>query len=118
MQLAVSGEKGDGHSAISQLLTDEFVGIRVFAPNAEMLFDVWRPLPEALKEVARKQRHPWPIPPNSHSKRIPVAGEELVQVILPMTANDGRLAGYVEGSQPGVPGGACMRENFRLVGLR
>lgn len=97
MQFAVSGEKGDGHSAISQLLTDEFVGIRVFSPNAEMLFDIWRPLPETLKEVARQQRHPWPIPPNSHSKRIPVAGEELVQVILPITANDGRLAGYVEG---------------------
>jgi hypothetical protein len=97
MQLAVSGEKGDGHSAISQLLTDEFVGVRVFAPNTEMLFEVWRPLPEALKEVARQQHHPWPIPPNSHSKRIPVAGEELVQVILPITANDGRLAGYVEG---------------------
>jgi HD-GYP domain-containing protein (c-di-GMP phosphodiesterase class II) len=97
MQLAVNGEEGDGHSAISQLLTDEFVGIRVFAPNAEMLFDVWRPLPETLKEFARQQRHRWPIPPNSHSKRISVAGEELVQVILPMTTNDGRLVGYVEG---------------------
>ncbi|MFZ2853812.1 MAG: HD domain-containing phosphohydrolase [Rhodocyclaceae bacterium] len=97
MQVAISGEKDGEHPAISQLLTDEFVGIRVFAPNAEILFDVWRPLPEPLKEVARQQRHPWPIPPGSHSRRIPVASEELVQVILPMTANDGRLAGYVEG---------------------
>lgn len=97
MQLAISGEKGDEHPAISQLLSDEFVGIRVFAPNTELLFDVWRPLPESLKEVARQQRHPWPIPPGSHSKRIRIAGEELVQVIQPMVTNDGRLAGYVEG---------------------
>ncbi len=97
MQMTVSGEKGDGHSAIAQLLTDEFVGIRVFAPNTEMVFDAWRPIPEALKEIARQQRHPWPTPPGSHSKRFSVAGEELVQVILPMSTNDGRLAGYVEG---------------------
>ena len=79
------------------MLTDEFVGIRVFAPNTEMVFDAWRPIPEALKEIARQQRHPWPTPPGSHSKRFSVAGEELVQVILPMSTNDGRLAGYVEG---------------------
>ena len=97
MQMAVGGDKGDSHSAIAQLLTDEFVGIRVFAPNTEMVFDAWRPIPEALKEIARQQRHPWPTPPGSHSKRFSVAGEELVQVILPMSTNDGRLAGYVEG---------------------
>lgn len=97
MQVAINGEKDDEHPAISQLLTDEFVGIRVYAPNSEILLDVWRPLPEPLKEVARQQRHPWPIPSGSYSKRIPIAEEELVQVILPMTTNDGRLAGYVEG---------------------
>lgn len=96
MQVAISGERGE-HPAISQLLTDEFVGIRVFAPNTEILFDAWRALPGALKEVAQQQRHPWPIPPGGHSKRIPVAGEELIQVILPMNTSDGRLAGYVEG---------------------
>ncbi len=97
MQMAVGGDKGDSHSAISQLLTDEFVGIRVFSPNTEMVFDAWRSLPESLKEIARQQRHPWPPAPGSHSKRFSVAGEELVQVILPMTTSDGRLAGYVEG---------------------
>ncbi len=45
MQMAVGGDKGDSHSAISQLLTDEFVGIRVFSPNTEMVFDAWRSLP-------------------------------------------------------------------------
>ncbi|PKO86030.1 MAG: HD-GYP domain-containing protein [Betaproteobacteria bacterium HGW-Betaproteobacteria-12] len=97
MQVAISGEQGDEHPGISQLLNDEFVGVRVFGPNAEILFDAWRPLPESLKETARQQRHPWPTPPGSHSKRIPVEGQELVQVILPMTTNNGRLAGYVEG---------------------
>jgi HD-GYP domain-containing protein (c-di-GMP phosphodiesterase class II) len=96
MQVVISGEKAD-HPAISQLLTDEFVGIRVFSPSTEILFDAWRPLPEPLKEVAQQQLHPWPNPSGSHSKRIPVADEELVQVILPMITNDGRLVGYVEG---------------------
>jgi HD-GYP domain-containing protein (c-di-GMP phosphodiesterase class II) len=96
MQVAISGEKTE-HPAISQLLTDEFVGVRVFSASTEILFDAWRPLPEPLKEFAQQQLHPWPKPPGSHSKRIPVADEELVQVILPMTTNDGRLVGYVEG---------------------
>ncbi len=97
MQVAVSGEKIGEHPAISTLLTDEFVGIRVFSPSGENLFDAWGPLPESLKEAVRAQSHPWPLPNNNHSKRIAIAGEELVQVILPMTSNDGRLAGYVEG---------------------
>lgn len=96
MQLAISGKQGD-HPALSRLLNDEFIGIRVFAPNGENLFDAWGALPESLKEAVRVQSHPWPLPKNSHCKHIAVAGEELTQVILPITANDGRLAGYVEG---------------------
>jgi len=96
MQVAISGKQGD-HPAISRLLNDEFIGIRVFAPNGENLFEAWGTLPEALKEAVRVQSHPWPLPKNSHSKHIAVSGEELVQVILPITTNDGRLAGYVEG---------------------
>jgi len=97
MQVAIGDEKIGEHPAISQLLTDEFVGIRVFSPGGENLFDTWGLVPESLKEAAREQSHPWPLPKSSHSKHIAFAGEELIQVILPMAANDGRLAGYVEG---------------------
>ena len=97
MQVAIRGEKIGEHPAISQLLTDEFVGIRVFAANGENLFDAWGPLPEPLKEAVRAINHPWPLPKTRDSKRIAIAGEELVRVILPMATSDGRLAGYVEG---------------------
>ena len=112
MQVAINRGKGE-HAAISQLLTDEFVGIRVFAPNAEILFDVWGTIPEPLKEAASQQRHPWPIPPGGYSKRIAVAGEELVQVVLPMTTNDGRLAGYVEGVS--LVSRSVMEERIRQI---
>ncbi len=92
-------------------------GFEFFSPNTEMVFDAWRSLPESLKEIARQQRHPWPPAPGSHSKRFSVAGEELVQVILPMTTSDGRLAGYVEGISL-VSRSALQRENNRFAGLR
>lgn len=96
MQVATGG-KQEGHPAILRLLNDEFVGIQVFAPNGDILFKAWKKLPEALKDAATGQSHPWPLPKSSHSKHIRIAGEELVQVILPITTIDGRLAGYVEG---------------------
>jgi len=115
MKVAVSGEKKGDHPAISQLLTDEFVGVRVFSPSTEILFDAWRPLPEPLKEVAQQQLHPWPIPPGSHSERIAVAGEELIRVVLPMTSDDGRLAGYVEGVSR-LPGSALQERELQIRG--
>lgn len=96
MQLAARGAK-TGHPEIAQMLTEEFVGIRVFGRDLEVLFEAWQPLPEPLVEAARRQSHAWPEAGGSHSRRIAVDGDELVQVVLPVAAGDGRLAGYVEG---------------------
>jgi HD-GYP domain-containing protein (c-di-GMP phosphodiesterase class II) len=93
---AVKGSAAD-HSEIEQLLTNEFVGIRVFSPAREILFEQWRSVPDALLAAAQNQPHPWPGAGSGHSKRIEVAGEELIQVVIPMVAQDGSLAGYVEG---------------------
>jgi len=93
-----TGSAQESHAALEQLLDKErFIGVRVFAPNRERLFERWGDVPEFLIAEGKRQSNPWPAIGHSHSKRISVAGEQLIQVVLPMTADDGSLAGYVEG---------------------
>lgn len=93
-----TGSAQESHAALEQLLDKErFIGVRVFAPNRESLFERWGDVPEFLVAEAKRQPTRWPAIGQSHSKRIDVAGEQLIQVVLPMTADDGSLAGYVEG---------------------
>lgn len=93
-----TGRSQESHAALEQLLDKEgFIGVRVFAPNRERLFERWGDVPEFLVAEAKQQPTRWPVVGQSHSKRINIAGEQLIQVILPMVADDGSLAGYVEG---------------------
>lgn len=93
-----SGSAQESHAALERLLDKErFIGIRVFAPNRETLFERWGDAPQYLIAEAKRQSNPWPALGNSHSKRINVADEQLIQVVLPMVADNGSLAGYVEG---------------------
>lgn len=93
-----TGRSQESHAALEQLLGKEgFIGVRVFAPNRESLFERWGDVPEFLVAEAKQQPTRWPVVGQSHSKRINIAGEQLIQVILPMVADDGSLAGYVEG---------------------
>lgn len=92
------GSPQESHSALERLLDKErFIGVRVFAPDRERLFERWGDAPEILIAEAKRQSNPWPAIGHSHSKRISIAGEQLIQVVLPMVADDGSLAGYVEG---------------------
>lgn len=93
-----TGSAQESHAALEQLLDKErFIGVRVFAPSRERLFERWGDVPEFLIAEGKRQSNPWPAIGHSYSKRIDVAGEQLIQVVLPMTAADGSLAGYVEG---------------------
>lgn len=93
-----TGRSQESHAALEQLLDKEgFIGVRVFAPNRERLFERWGDVPEFLVAEAKQQPTRWPVVGQSHSKRINIAGEQLIQVILPIVADDGSLAGYVEG---------------------
>jgi len=93
-----TGSAQESHAALEQLLDKEgFIGVRVFAPNRERLFERWGDVPEFLVAEAKQQPTRWPAIGHSHSKRINIAGEQLIQVVLPMVADDGSLAGYVEG---------------------
>lgn len=97
MRLTTGGAQ-ESHAALEQLLDKErFIGVRVFAPSRERLFERWGDIPEFLIAEVKRQSNPWPAIGHSHSKRIDVADEQLIQVVLPMTAEDGSLAGYVEG---------------------
>lgn len=97
MRLTTGGAQ-ESHGALEQLLDNEgFIGVRVFAPSKERLFERWGDVPEFLVAEAKQQPTRWPAIGHSHSKRINIAGEQLIQVVLPMVADDGSLAGYVEG---------------------
>lgn len=97
MQLALDGAEAR-HGSLEQMLDKErFVGIRVFDRKQELLFERWGDIPKPLIAAAKMQSHPWPALEHSHSKRINVAKEQLIQVVLPMAFDDGRLAGYIEG---------------------
>jgi len=92
------GSPQESHAVLERLLDKErFIGVRVFGPDRERLFERWGDVPEFLLAEAKRQSNPWPTIGHSHSKRINVAGEQLIQVVLPMAADDGSLAGYVEG---------------------
>lgn len=92
------GSARERHAALEQLLDKErFIGVRVFAPSRERLFELWGDVSEFLIAEAKRQPTGWPTLGHRYSKRINIAGEQLIQVILPMVADDGSLAGYVEG---------------------
>ena len=89
---------GDGHRALRQLLDrNRFVGIRVFDRDARLAYETWADVAASLAESTASPPHAWPAAGTVHRNRIRFADEEMIQVVLPLTANDGLLLGYLEG---------------------
>lgn len=98
MQMLLDAGTADGHSALARLLDrTRFVGIRVFSRDARLAYETWADVPTSVIEPVRSHSHVWPTLGTVHRNRIEIAGEHLIQVLLPLTANDGRLIGYLEG---------------------
>ena len=88
----------DHHSELTALLDrTRFAGIRVFRPDKTVAFEAWAEVPPAVVEASRRRTLDWPATGQSHQLRLEIGGERLILVRLPLTANDGRLAGYVDG---------------------
>ena len=97
MQMAVA-KVPEEHGALNRLLDrTRFVGIRVFSPDRTLIYETWEDIPAALITAARAAQHDWPGQGQSHQNWIKVSGERLIQVVLPLFAKDGALAGYLEG---------------------
>lgn len=88
----------DGHRALRQLLDrNRFIGIRVFDRDTRLAYETWADGAANLAESTALHTHAWPAADLVHRNRIRFADEELIQVVLPLTAKDGVLLGYLEG---------------------
>lgn len=85
------------HNALSTLLDrTRFVGIRVFNADKTLIYETWESIPPALIEANRSHQHDWPKPGESDQNWIEIAGERLIQVVLPISGQNGTLVGYLE----------------------
>ena len=96
MRLA-GGQDASGHQELTRLLSEELVGMRVFSADRSVLFETWGVLPEAVLASLRSAAPPWPKQGESHTQSFRIGFDELIQVMLPMAAENDRLIGYVEG---------------------
>ena len=98
MQMAIDAKAPVQHDALNRLLDrTRFVGIRVFNRNRALIHETWQAIPAVLIDAARSRQREWPGRGQSHQNWIEVAGERLIQVILPLFGKDGTLVGYLEG---------------------
>ncbi len=100
MQMAIDTKGPDKHGALDRLLDrTRFVGIRVFAPDKALIYEDWEDVPPILMDTirSRQHQHDWPGRGQNHRNWIDVAGERMIQVVLPLFTKDGKLAGYLEG---------------------
>ena len=100
MQMTIDAKAVAGHEALNELLDrSRFVGIRVFGSDKSLIYETWANVPSVLMDSVRSghHQHDWPERDQSHQRWIDVAGERLIQVVLPLVGKDGRLAGYLEG---------------------
>lgn len=85
------------HRELARLLREELVGMRVLGADRRVLFETWGVLPEAALATFRSIAPTWPEQGGSHTRSFRIGSDELILVLLPMVAENGRLIGYVEG---------------------
>lgn len=96
MQLA-EGQDASDHQELARLLREELVGMRVFGVDGRVLFETLGGLPEAALAPFSGIVPTWPKQGENHTRSVRVGADELIQVLLPMTTENGHLIGYVEG---------------------
>ncbi len=97
MQVAIDAKAPAEHGALDRLLDrNQFVGIRVFNAERALIYETWGDIPTALIDATQSRPHDWPERGQSHRNWIDVDRERLIQVVLPLSGTNGRLAGYVE----------------------
>ena len=88
------------HATLDRLLDrSRFVGIRIFGSNQQVISAPLADISPEIKDAARAARHQhvWPQRGESHQNWIDVAGERLIQVVLPLMGQNGNIEGYLEG---------------------
>lgn len=100
LRMAADAKTTSEHATLDRLLDrSRFVGIRIFGSNQQVIYESWADISPAIRDAARSARHQhtWPLRGQSHQNWIDVAGERLIQVVLPLLGQNGNLEGYLEG---------------------
>ena len=100
LRMAMEVKTTSEHATLNQLLdSSRFVGIRIFGSNQTLIYESWADVSSGIKGAVRsgQHQHVWPQRGQSHQNWIDVAGERLIQVVLPLFDRDGTLEGYLEG---------------------
>ena len=100
LRMAADAKTTSEHATLDRLLDrSRFVGIRIFGSNQQVIYESWADISPEIKDAARSTRHQhaWPQRGQSHQNWIDVAGERLIQVVLPLMDQNGNLEGYLEG---------------------
>ncbi|MCH2220675.1 MAG: HD-GYP domain-containing protein, partial [Dechloromonas sp.] len=96
MRLA-GGQNASDHQELARILREEPVGMRVLGADGRVLFEALWGLPESALVPFWNVLPTWPKNGESHTRSFRVGADELIQVLLPMTTENGHLIGYVEG---------------------
>ncbi len=99
MQLLAKEAVPEGHQALNAL-TDRgrLIGIRVFSQEGKLFYENWADIPQPVIEIIRLRPHDWPARGAIHRNWIEVPGEQLIQVVQPITGKGGSVIGYLEGT--------------------
>ena len=100
LRMAADAKTTLEHATLDGLLDrSRFVGIRIFGSNQRVIYESWADISTEIKDAARSARHQhiWPERGQNHQNWIDVAGERLIQVVLPLFGPNGNLEGYLEG---------------------
>jgi HD-GYP domain-containing protein (c-di-GMP phosphodiesterase class II) len=100
LRMAADAKTTSEHATLDRLLDrSRFVGIRIFGSNQQVIYESWADISPEIKDAARSARHQhvWPQRGESHQNWIDVAGERLIQVVLPLMGQNGNIEGYLEG---------------------
>ena len=100
LRMAADAKTTSDHATLDRLLDrSRFVGIRIFGSNQQVIYESWADISTEIKDAARSGRHQhvWPQRGESHQNWIDVAGERLIQVVLPLLGQNGNIEGYLEG---------------------
>ncbi|WP_334169901.1 MULTISPECIES: HD-GYP domain-containing protein [Betaproteobacteria] len=96
MQMIVSAGRLDGHDELERLLDkSRFVGLQVFDRDGSSVYENWGNSTVSLIDVLRAQTLTRPGGDRIHRTWIEVGSEHLIHVVVPISAGDDRLVGYV-----------------------
>lgn len=85
------------HQRAMDLVQDHFIVVEVYNTEKKKLFEAVNPNHQTMEKSLAQYKHSFPLDREAHYQKHPVDGNTVVQVLVPLIATHGGLAGYFEG---------------------